>query len=225
MSMQPKGPGQRPGFATLSLDYPMSLGVFEKYEDAQKAVDTLSDKGFPVQNVLIVGTDLKQVERVTGRLTWGRIAMGGLLSGLWLGLFVGLIFALFADPDSSATALLLSTALYGALFGLVWSLIGYAFTRGSRDFQSVSQVVATKYEVFAEHKVAQQGREILAEAGLRPGHGYSQPTVTPFVPPQQPQQSVPPQESVPTVPPAPPASSADQQRPTAPPPPDDRPHA
>jgi hypothetical protein len=218
MSMQPKGPGQRPGFATLSLDYPMSLGVFDKYEDAQKAVDTLSDKGFPVENVLIVGTELKQLERVTGRLSWGRVALGGILSGLWLGLFVGLIFALFADPDSSATALLLSTALYGALFGLVWSLIGYAFTRGSRDFQSVSQVVATKYEVFAEHKVASQGREILAEAGLRPGYGYSQPSVTPFEP-AVPSVSTPPVPPAPSAPPpaGPPASSA--------PPPDDRPPA
>ena len=48
MSLQPNRAGGRPGFATLSLDYPMSLGVFEKYEDAQKAVDTLSDKEFPV---------------------------------------------------------------------------------------------------------------------------------------------------------------------------------
>ena len=49
----------------------MSLGTFEKYEEAQKAVDTLSDNEFPVQNCLIVGTDLKQVERITGRLTRG----------------------------------------------------------------------------------------------------------------------------------------------------------
>ncbi|HET8595760.1 MAG TPA: general stress protein [Intrasporangium sp.] len=165
MSMQPKGPGQRPGFATLSLEYPMSLGVFDKYEDAQRAVDTLSDKGFPVQNCLIVGTDLKQLERVTARLTWGRVILAGVLSGLWLGLFVGLIFALF-NRQESAFALLISCALYGALFGLIWSVIGYAFTRGTRDFQSVSQVVATKYEVFVEHKYAQQGRDILAQAGI-----------------------------------------------------------
>jgi hypothetical protein len=169
MSLQPNRAGGRPGFATLSLEYPLSLGVFEKYEDAQKAVDVLSEKQFPVQNCLIVGTDLKQLERVTARLTWGRVAIGGVLSGLWLGLFVGLIFALFNPPESAMT-LLLSTALYGALFGLVWSLAGYAFTRGARDFSSVSQVVATRYEVFVEHKFAQQGREILAEAGIRPAH-------------------------------------------------------
>ena len=78
----------------------MSLGRYEKYEEAQKAVDYLSTTSSPVQNVLIVGTDLKQLERVTGRLTRGRVAMGGLLSGMWLGLFVGMIFALF---DQQAT--------------------------------------------------------------------------------------------------------------------------
>jgi len=168
MSLQPKGPGGRQGFATLSLEYPMSLGVFEKYVDAQKAVDALSDNQFPVENCLIVGTDLKQLERVTARLTWGRVALGGLLSGVWLGLFVGLILSLFSRPTSPGT-LLLSTALYGAVFGLVWSVIGYAFTRGARDFSSVSQVVATRYEVFVEHKFAQLGRQILADAGIATG--------------------------------------------------------
>ena len=53
----PSRPNRLPG---LALAYPLSLGVFDKYEDAQRAVDTLSDQGFPVQNVLIVGTELKQ---------------------------------------------------------------------------------------------------------------------------------------------------------------------
>jgi hypothetical protein len=159
----------------------MSLGVFEQYVDAQKAVDTLSDNQFPVENCLIVGTDLKQMERVTARLTWGRVALGGLLSGVWLGLFVGLILSLFARPSSPLT-LLVATALYGAVFGIIWSLVGYAFTRGARDFSSVSQVVATRYEVFCEHKVAQQAREILAKAGIAVGHpGFG--TATPPTPP------------------------------------------
>jgi len=165
MSLQPQRPGARAGFATLSLDYPMSLGVFDKYEDAQKAVDTLSDKEFPVENVLIVGTDLKQIERVTARLTWGRVLVGGLLSGIWLGVFVGLVISLFGGTTNTLGLLLLA-ALWGGVFGAVWAAAGYAFTRGQRDFSSVSTVVATRYEVFCEHKFAQQGREILAEAGL-----------------------------------------------------------
>ena len=84
----------------LTLDWPQSLGVYDKYADAQKAVDFLSDKEFPVENCMIVGTDLKQVERVTGRLTTGRVALGGLLSGIWMGLFIGLIFSLFGTGGS-----------------------------------------------------------------------------------------------------------------------------
>ena len=146
--------------SALTLEYPMSLGVYERYEQAQQAVDFLSDNQFPVQNCLIVGTELKQVERVTGRLTTGKVAAGGLLSGIWLGLFVGLVVSLFGSGGAVAT--ILSTMLFGAIFGLVWALAGYAATRGRRDFTSVSQVVATRYEVLVEHKLAEQGRQLLA---------------------------------------------------------------
>jgi len=144
----------------LILDYPMSLGTYDKYEDAQKAVDYLSDHEFAVQNCMIVGTDLKQVERVTGRLTRGRVIGAGALSGMWMGLFVGLIFALFGQGNS--TLAVLSTVAFGAVFGTVWALIGYAATKGRRDFTSVSQVVATRYEVLVEHKFAEQARTLLA---------------------------------------------------------------
>ncbi|MGA8851165.1 MAG: general stress protein, partial [Aeromicrobium sp.] len=79
----------------FALEYPQSLGVFDHYADAQQAVDYLSDEEFPVHNVLIVGTDLKQVERVTGRLTWGRVLMAGAGSGAWLGLLIGLLLSVF----------------------------------------------------------------------------------------------------------------------------------
>lgn len=159
MSNQPVRPGLR---AALSLQYPMSLGVHDSYEEAQKAVDYLSDNEFPVQDVLIVGTDLKQLERVTGRLTRGRVIGAGALSGMWLGLFVGTIFALF-DPSGFNILSVLGTVAFGALFGAVWAMAGYRLTRGQRDFTSVSQVVAAKYEVLCEHKHVQRGRELLAQ--------------------------------------------------------------
>ena len=149
--------------AVLTLEYPMSLGRYDTYEAAQKAVDYLSDHEFPVQNVLIVGTDLKQLERVTGRLTRGRAAVGGLVSGAWLGLFVGMIFALLDTSSSAGFSSILATIAFGALFGLVWSLIGYQLARGPRDFTSVTQVVATQYEVLVEHKYAGQAREMLTQ--------------------------------------------------------------
>jgi len=172
MSTQPNS-GLSQVRARLNLEYPMSLGTFEKYEEAQKLVDTLSDKEFPVQNCLIVGTDLKQLERITGRLTWGRVLLGGALSGVWLGLFVGLIFALFAPQGGNVIQIVLSTVLFGALFGLAWAAGTYALTGGQRDFSSVSLIVPSKYEVLVEHKFAQQARDILGGAGLGgPSYGY-----------------------------------------------------
>jgi hypothetical protein len=159
MSMTPGLP--RNVGSPLKLEFPQSLAVYDDYAAAQKAVDFLSDKEFPVQNCMIVGTDLKRVERITGRLTTGRVALGGLISGIWLGLFIGLIFALFTDEG--AFAVIISTMLIGALFGVIWALVGYAATRGQRDFSSVTSVVATKYEVLVEHKVAAQARELLAQ--------------------------------------------------------------
>lgn len=146
----------------LTLDYPMSLGVYDDYGQAQKAVDYLADHDFPVRDVMIVGTDLRQVERVTGRITTGRVLTGGLLSGVWIGVFVGLIFAMFEGGESLLPRLL-STVAIGALFGLVWAWIGYRATGGQRDFVSVAQVVATRYEVLVEHKHVERGRELLAE--------------------------------------------------------------
>ena len=166
MSSQQSMRGLKSG---LTLEWPQSLGVYDKYEQAQKSVDFLSDHEFPVENCMIVGTELKQVERVTGRLTTGRVALGGLLSGVWMGLFIGLIFSFFGTGD--ALAIILSTVAFGALFGVIWALVGYAATRGHRDFSSVSRIVATRYEVLVEHKHAAAGRELLTQL---PGHTASQ---------------------------------------------------
>src|SRR3978361_455916 len=118
MTSQPNRAGRPSGrglpTAALVLEYPMSLGTYDRYEQAQRAVDYLSDNEFPVQNCLIVGTDLKQVERVTGRLTKGKVATGGLLSGLWMGLFVGVIVSLFGTGGT--VAIIISTMLFGAVF-------------------------------------------------------------------------------------------------------------
>lgn len=148
--------------ARLDLEYPMSLGVYDQYADAQQVVDYLADQDFPVQNVEIVGTELRSIERVTGRLTRGKIAAAGALSGLWIGLFVGIAFSLFGDRNQ--LGFLFTTPLLGAVFGLAWSQIGYstATRNGSRDFASVNQIVATKYEVLVEHAHAAPAHELLA---------------------------------------------------------------
>ena len=55
----------------------VQVGYYDRYEQAQAAVDYLSDEKFPVENVTIIGSDLRQVETVTGRLPWGRAGWRG----------------------------------------------------------------------------------------------------------------------------------------------------
>jgi LytS/YehU family sensor histidine kinase len=116
---------------------------------------------------MIVGTDLKQVERITGRLTTNKVALGGALSGLWLGILIGILFTLFDSNSGFLTVV--TTALFGVVFGIVWALVGYAAARGQRDFSSVRVVVATRYEVLVEHKLLARAQQLLAELpGGRP---------------------------------------------------------
>ncbi len=43
--------------------------------EAERAVDRLSDQGFPVERSAIVGLGLRSVEQVTGRMTAGSAAL------------------------------------------------------------------------------------------------------------------------------------------------------
>ncbi|WP_392508281.1 general stress protein [Naumannella halotolerans] len=146
----------------FELEFPQSVGVYDKYEQAQKAVDFLADKKFAVQNLAIVGTELRSIERVLSRKSWGSVIQQGILSGISTGLLVGLVMVIFGEP-AQLLAILLTALGIGIVIGLIFAVITYAMSGGQRDFNSVSQIVATKYEVLSEHKVAQQARDLLAE--------------------------------------------------------------
>src|SRR3954462_8134109 len=79
----------------------VQVGSYDGYEQAQAAVDYLSDQKFPVENVTIIGSDLRQIEKVTGRLTTGRAIAAGAAGGAWWGLFVGLLLGIFSTSGST----------------------------------------------------------------------------------------------------------------------------
>ena len=137
------------------------LASYDDYAGAQKAVDTLSDNGFPVQNTAIVGVDVRIVEAVLGRMSWGRAAVSGLGTGAWFGILIGLFVGLFSSTSGGLLPLIGLGLLYGAAFGIVFGLISYAFTRGRRDFISRQQLVATRYDVHCEQAVLGEARRIL----------------------------------------------------------------
>lgn len=145
------------------------IAAYDTYLEAQKAVDHLSDKTFPVQHVTIVGADLRMVERVTGRLTYSRVALAGLATGAWFGLFVGLLLSLFTSDDGGVPPIFPAIAI-GAAFGILFSVISYALTGGKRDFTSSSQIVASTYALLCAGEHAHRARGLLTEPG-GPGVG------------------------------------------------------
>jgi hypothetical protein len=150
-----------PGLPTPPKGWP--VGSYPTYAEAQRAVDFLSEQQFPVQLVTIVGVDLMQVERVTGRLTWPKVIGGGVVSGAWLGLFIGLVLG-FLSPDPWAASVTGLTA--GVFFGLITSAVPYAMAHGSRDFSSTMQLVAGRYDVLCDPRNAEKARDLLARLAI-----------------------------------------------------------
>ncbi|MET8217298.1 general stress protein [Streptomyces hirsutus] len=140
---------------------------YPTYEGAQRAVDFLADSGFPVERTAIIGSDLRMVETVLGRLTRGRAALAGAGSGAWFGLLVGLLLSLFAAGSHTVLVLLLSGIVYGAVFGAVFGFIGHALTGGRRDFTSRSRIVAGRYDVVADPQVAEEAKNAIVELNSR----------------------------------------------------------
>ena len=139
-----------------------SIGTYDTYVEAQRAVDFLSDQEFPVQHLNIIGSDLRMVENVLGRLTRGRAAAAGAASGAWFGLFVGVLLSIFADSGTNGFALALAALVYGAAFGAIFGFVGHAMSGGKRDFTSRSKVVSSRYEIVCTWAEADRAREVLA---------------------------------------------------------------
>lgn len=138
-----------------------TIGSYDLYEGAQRAVDYLSDQRFPVERTAIVGSDLKMVESVRGRMSYGKAALSGAGTGAWFGLLVGLLIGLFAVTPLVWLWYLLWGVILGAAFGAVFGLIAHAATGGRRDFASTSQIVAGKYDVMVDSEYADRARDAL----------------------------------------------------------------
>ena len=101
------------------------VASYQTYAQARAGVDFLSDYGFDVSSITIVGTDLHMVERVTGRLTIARASMSGASSG----------------------------GLWGALVGMALSALAFILRGRNRDLLSSQQVVAERYAILAASDV------------------------------------------------------------------------
>ncbi|WP_010206173.1 general stress protein [Salinibacterium sp. PAMC 21357] len=148
------------------------LGSYDSYTDAQSVINQLAKAEFDIKNIAIVGRDLTTVEVVTARLSYGRAALGGAITGAWLGLFFGLITTILAPVTPQQVGIFFAAVLTGAGIGMIFGVVNYSMMRKRRDYAATSQLIADRYEIIISPERTAKAHSILgtAAAGMRGVH-------------------------------------------------------
>lgn len=146
------------------------VASYATYGEAENAVDYLADRRFPVERVAIVGHDVKLVEQVVGRMSYGRAALHGASGGAVTGVLIGWIFGLLSwiQPLLASLTLAVYGLIFGAIVGALISLVAYALQGGRRDFAAVQAMVPSRYEVLVDTEVADEAARLLQQRQGRP---------------------------------------------------------
>jgi hypothetical protein len=140
-----------------------TVATFTEYRKAERAVDHLSDQGFPVERTAIVGQGLELVEQVTGRLDKGRATLIGAAQGAFIGSLFGWLIVAFnwADAVVGAGWLIVDMFLIGSIAGAILGFATHAMTRGRRDFASVPLMRAERYQLVVDEAFADEAAALL----------------------------------------------------------------
>lgn len=157
-----EGSPRRDGFELAGDEHPrVTVATYTDYESAQRAVDFLSDHDFPVNRASIIGTDVRLVEQVLGRLTTLRATLLGAAAGAWFGLLIGLLIGIFAE--SGWWAVVFTGLVAGAIWGAAFGGISHAVTGGRRDFASRRSLEAARYAINVDSEYSEEASRLLAK--------------------------------------------------------------
>jgi hypothetical protein len=138
----------------------VEVAEFEQYLEAVKFVDRIVSGSFPASFIAIVGSDLKTVERLRGRVSYARVALSGLVTGSWIGLIFGLLFTGTSDTTAAVNySSLASSVILGAGLMMLVNVVRFSLNPNKRQFLSSSMVIAGKYVVVVPHDLADQARK------------------------------------------------------------------
>jgi hypothetical protein len=142
---------------------PMSEHVvvrcYRSYQDAKRAVDTLTVGRIPPKRITVFGRGLRWREAFTAE----RMVKAGTVGGAALAAAVGLILWALGALDSSFTWLtgLAAGAVLGGMLGLLFGALASALTRRDRSVPETGHVDVDHYEVLVEVDHADRAHELL----------------------------------------------------------------
>jgi uncharacterized membrane protein len=125
------------------------VAVYPDHESAEEAVKILSEAGFSLKHISIMGRDFQATETPVGFVTTGDIASQGAATGAWaggiFGLLMGAAFLILPGVGPVVIAGPLSAALLGGIEG---AIAGAAIggLSGALVGLGVSKEHAIKYE-------------------------------------------------------------------------------
>ena len=132
---------------------------YESYEDAKRAVDTLTVGRIPDKRITVFGRGLRWREAFTaGRLTKA-CALGGAVLAAATALILWSVGAL--DHGFSWIGSLAAGGVVGALLGLVLGVVAWSVTKRDRAIPETGHVDVDHYEVLVEVDHAERARELL----------------------------------------------------------------
>ncbi|MES4889636.1 general stress protein [Streptomyces sp. NPDC096012] len=169
----------------MNEEHRRTIASYPTYQEAERVVDHLADKGFPVEKVAIIGQDVQLVEQVIGRMGFGDAALRGAASGALPGVLIGWVFGLlnWVDPLVSSLLLALYGLIFGAIVGALLGLLLHAAQGGRRDFASVRSMQPSRYDVVVDEDVAEEAARLLSELAGDGADARTRDTARPSGPP------------------------------------------
>ena len=164
-----------------------TVAKFNSYEDAQAAVNKIAEADVDVKGIAIIGSELRLVERVVARLTYGRVALAGAMRGLYFGLFLGI--AMWLIMPAAGLTIVAMPAL-GIAFGMLLGVVTHSLTKRNREFQSVQQVLPARFELVAPNEALHGARQALG-LGSAPAEPVAHPLAAPQTLPKSEQHAAP----------------------------------
>ncbi|MDQ1128189.1 general stress protein [Microbacterium sp. SORGH_AS_0888] len=180
-------------FSPAAAESGATVASFSTYEGAQKAVSALIAGDVPAREIAIVGQGLRSVERVTGRLGYAAAARSGAVNGVVLGILFSFVVVL--GTPNVPIQVFVGVLLLGIAVGMLLSLVSYALVRRRRDYASVMQIAAERYDVKVSASSVQRARDALGVRAPEPPRAPEQPASS--EPPRYGERIAPPQPASP----------------------------